>query len=72
MIYDCCVRQKKCPSILKHILKRYNNRKSCLRPVASLSHATKIAPCKSTLKPLLKTGLISGPPNLFIFISGIF
>ena len=37
----------KCRSILKHVLKRYDNRKSCLRPVVSLSHATKIAPCKS-------------------------
>ena len=41
MIYDCCVRQKKCRSILKHVLKRYDNRKSCRRPVVSLSHATK-------------------------------
>ena len=30
MIYDCCVRQEKCRSILKHVLKRYDNRKSCL------------------------------------------
>ena len=42
MIYDCCVRQKKCRSILKHVLKRCDNRKSCRRPVVSLSHATKI------------------------------
>ena len=41
MIYDCCVRQKKCRSILKHVLKRCDNRKSCRRPVVSLSHATK-------------------------------
>ena len=41
MIYDCCVRQKKCRSILKHVLKRSDNRKSCRRPVVSLSHATK-------------------------------
>ena len=42
MIYDCCVRQKKCRSILKHVLKRCdNNCKSCRRPVVSLSHATK-------------------------------
>ena len=40
MIYDC-VRQKKCRSILKHVLKRCDNRKSCRRPVVSLSHATK-------------------------------
>ena len=46
MIYDCCVRQEKCRNILKHVLKRYDNRKSCLRPVVSLSHATKIVPCK--------------------------
>ena len=50
MIYDCFVRQEKCRSILKHVLKRYDNRKSCLRPVVSLSHATKIAPCKSALR----------------------
>ena len=41
MICDCCVRQKKCRSILKHVLKRCDNRKSCRRPVVSLSHATK-------------------------------
>ena len=41
MIYDCCVRQKKCRSILKHGLKPCDNRKSCRRPVVSLSHATK-------------------------------
>ena len=33
MIYDCCVRQKECRSILKHVLKRCDNRKSCRRPV---------------------------------------
>ena len=41
MIYDCCVRQKKCRSILKHVLKSCDNRKSCRRPVVSLPHATK-------------------------------
>ena len=41
MIYNCCVRQKKCRSILKHVLKRCDNRKLCRRPVVSLSHATK-------------------------------
>ena len=41
MIYDCCVPQKKCRSILKHVLKRCDNRKLCRRPVVSLSHATK-------------------------------
>ena len=41
MIYDCFVRQKKCRSILKHVLKRCDIRKSCRRPVVSLSHATK-------------------------------
>ena len=51
-IYDCCVRQKKCRSILKHVLKRFDNRKSCRRPVASLSHATKIVLCKSALRLL--------------------
>ena len=49
MIYDCCVRQKKCRSILKHVLKRCDNRKSCRRPVVSLSHATKIVPSKPAL-----------------------
>ena len=44
MIYDCCVRQKECRSILKHILKRCDNRKSSRRPVVRLSHATKIVP----------------------------
>ena len=54
MIYDC-------RSVLKRVLKGYdifsdvhNNRKSCRRPVAeSLSHATKIVPCKSALKSRL-------------------
>ena len=41
MIYYSFVRQKKCRSILKHVLKRCDNRKSCRRPVVSLSHATK-------------------------------
>ena len=50
MICDCCVRQKKCRSILKHVLKCCDNRKSCRRPVVSLSHATKIVPCKSALR----------------------
>ena len=53
MIYDCCVRQKKCRSILKHVLKRCDNRKSCRRPVVRLSHATKIVPCKSALSQLV-------------------
>ena len=50
MIYDFCVRQKKCRSISKHVLKRCDNRKSCRRPVVSLSHETKIVRCKSALK----------------------
>ena len=49
MIYDFCVRQKKCRSILKQVLKCCDNRKSCRRPVVCLSHATKIVPCKSSL-----------------------
>ena len=53
MIYDCCVRQKKCRSILKHVLKRCDNRKSCRRPVASLLHATKIVRCKSALRTVV-------------------
>ena len=52
MIYDCCVRQKECRSILKHVLKRCDNRKSYRRPVVRLSHATKIVPCKSALRKL--------------------
>ena len=40
--YDCPVRQGKCRSILKHVLKRCDNRKSCRRPVVSLSHASKL------------------------------
>ena len=40
---------EKCRSILKHVLKRCGNRKSCRRPAVSLSHATKIVPCKSAL-----------------------
>ena len=53
MIYDCFVRQKKCRSILKHVLKRCDNHKSCRRPVVRLSHATKIVPCKSALTDLV-------------------
>ena len=41
MIYNCCVRQKKCHSILKHVLKCCGNRKSCPVPVASLLDAPK-------------------------------
>ena len=50
MTYDCCVRQKKCRSSLKHVLKRCDSRKSCRRPVVSLSRATKTVPCKSALR----------------------
>ena len=54
MIYDCCVCQKKCRSILKHVLKR-DNRKSCRRSVVSLLHATKSYNlCKSALRVLLE------------------
>ena len=49
MIYDCCVRQKKCRSILKHVLKRCDNRKSCRRPVVMLVACDKIVSCKSAL-----------------------
>ena len=41
---------EKCRSILKHVLKRYGNRKSCRRPAVSLSHVTKILTCKSALR----------------------
>ena len=43
---------EKCRSILKHVLKRWDNLKSCRRPVVSLSRATKIVPCKSALRRL--------------------
>ena len=43
---DCRVRQKKCHSILKQVLKRSDNHKLCCRPVVSLYHATKIELCK--------------------------
>ena len=33
LVCDCRVRQKKCRSILKNVLKRCDNRKSCRRPV---------------------------------------
>ena len=52
MIYDCCVRQKKCRSILKHVLKRCGNRKSCRRPVVMLVACDKIVSCKSALTVL--------------------
>ena len=39
---------EKC-SIFKHVLKRCDNRKLCRRSVVSLSHETKIVPCKSAL-----------------------
>ena len=60
MIYDCCVRQKKCRSILKHVLKRCDNRKSFRRPVVGLSHATKIVPCKSALSGSMQGLMIRG------------
>ena len=40
-VCDCRVRQRKCRSTLKHVLKRCDNRKSCRRHVISLSHAPK-------------------------------
>ena len=55
MIHDCCVSQKKYRSILKHILKRCDNRKSCRKPVVSLLLATKIVPCKLALRAGLVT-----------------
>ena len=46
-------------SVLKHVFKCHDifsgvhvNRKSCRGPVASLSHTTKIVPCKSALRRL--------------------
>ena len=51
---------KKCRSILKHILKRCGNRKSCRKPVVSFSHETKIVPCKSALSSNYKEILSEG------------
>ena len=42
LVYNCCVCQGKYCSILKHVLKRCDNRKSCRRPVESLSYASKL------------------------------
>ena len=42
--------KKKCRSILKHVLKRCDNHKSCRRPVVRL---TKIVSCKSSLTDLV-------------------
>ena len=58
MIYDCCVRQKKCRSILNHVLKRGDNRKSCRMPVVSLSHATKSYRVNWPLDSDLSTGML--------------
>ena len=58
MIYDCCVRQKKCRSILNHVLKRGDNRKSCRRPVVSLSHATKSYRVNRPLDSDLSIGML--------------
>ena len=41
ILYDCRVPQRKCGSILKHVLKRCDSRKSCRRPVVGLSYAPK-------------------------------
>ena len=65
MIYDCCVRQKKCRSILKHVLKRCDNRKSCRRPLVSLSHATKSYRVNRTLVTCF--GFLIYPKSLKIF-----
>ena len=53
-----------CRSVLKHVLKCYDifsdvhvNRKSCPGPVASLSHTTKIVPCKSALRTFVQMAL---------------
>ena len=36
--------------MLRHFSDVHTNRKSCRRPVVSLSHETKIVPCKSALR----------------------
>ena len=41
---------EKCFGILKQVLKRCGNRKSCRRPAVSFSHATKIVTCNSALR----------------------
>ena len=40
-LHNIILRQRKCRSILKHVLKRCDNRKSCHRPVVSFSPASK-------------------------------
>ena len=42
-------RFKTCFKMLRHFSDVHPNRKSCRRPVVSLSHETKIVPCKSAL-----------------------
>ena len=68
MIYGRCVRPKKCRSILKHVLKRCDNRKSCRKPVVSLSHATKIVPCKSALRFPPLCGSLYKAPETFLMV----
>jgi len=43
-------RFKTCFKMLRHFSDVHTNRKSCRRPVVSLSHETKIVPCKSALR----------------------
>ena len=42
-------RFRTCFKMLRHFSDVHTNHKSCRRPVVSLSHATKIVPCKSAL-----------------------
>ena len=72
MIYDCCVRQKKCRSILKHVLKRCDNRKSCRRPVVMLVACDKIVSCKSALKEMYNVLLIDNWRFSFLSFKFIF
>ena len=47
-------RFKTCFKMLRHFSDVRTNRKSCRRPVVSLSHETKIVPCKSALTPPMR------------------
>ena len=47
IVQFCTIGPRVVGNELKHVLKRCDNRKSCRGPAVSLSHATKIVPCKS-------------------------
>ena len=64
---------EKCRSILKHVLKRCNNCKSCRRPVVSSLHARKIVLFKSALRTLHLRFICQNPlknlPHTFHILS---